>query len=321
MRQLAAILVFAIGLASGNAVGEELASATSAVDQARVLIAAGKGREAQGFLTGAREQFPDDVQLLELKVQLLFDNERFGEAHKLIESSSSPTPLLTKLLASTNKHLERLSRSNVIAVVAIQKKIDIEDFATAIAIADIALGKFPEKEKHFLTLKGEALYKNNELETAEIEFRKALIIDPLNPVAKKYVAEIRSTLQAQTSEEWAEWVLIFKDKVGDFIVTFLALFAAFVVNSFVGPLMLQFKLNRARRSFERGNYNEFLDLSEGLLDQENFSTLRANFRFILDHIGYEDAREILNQYVVTLERLPSLLRILEREHEKMLADP
>ena len=86
MRQLAAILVFAIGLASGNAVGEELASATSAVDQARVLIAAGKGREAQGFLTGAREQFPDDVQLLELKVQLLFDNERFGEAHKLIDT-------------------------------------------------------------------------------------------------------------------------------------------------------------------------------------------------------------------------------------------
>jgi len=320
MRQIATLLILSIGLVSVGVTGAEPTTATSAIDQAQELVAAGKNREARDLLAGARQQFPNNMQLLELEAQLLFDGERFGEVQALTKSLATPTPLLRKLLASSVKHLERLSRSNTIAVIAIQKKMDIEDFVTAIAIADLALGKFPEKEEHFLTLKGEALYKNNELEAAEIEFRKALNIDPLNPVAKEYVAEIRSTLQAQTSEEWAEWVSIFKDKVGDFIVTFLALFAAFVVNSFVAPIMLQFKLNLARRSFERGDYDEFLDLSEGLLDEENFSILRANFRFILDHTGYDEAKEILSRYVVTLERLPSLLRILEREHEKMLED-
>ena len=320
MRQIATVLILSIGLVSAGATGAETTTAASTIDQVQELVTAGKNREARDLLAGARQQFPDNTQLLELQAQLLFDGERFGEVQALINSSTDPTPLLSKLLTSSVKQLERLSRSNTIAVIAIQKKMDIEDFVTAIAIADLALGKFPETEEHFLTLKGEALYKNNWLEAAETEFRKALNIDPLNPVAKEYVAEIRSTLQAQTSEEWAEWVSIFKDKVGDFAVTFLALFAAFVVNSFVAPLMLQFKLTLARRSFERGNYDEFLGLCEGLLGQENFSMLRANFRFILDHTSYDEAKEILKRYVVTVERLPSLLRILEREHEKMLED-
>jgi len=190
MRQIATVLILSIGLVSAGATGAETTTAASTIDQVQELVTAGKNREARDLLAGARQQFPDNTQLLELQAQLLFDGERFGEVQALINSSTDPTPLLSKLLTSSVKQLERLSRSNTIAVIAIQKKMDIEDFVTAIAIADLALGKFPETEEHFLTLKGEALYKNNRLEAAETEFRKALNIDPLNPVAKEYVAEI-----------------------------------------------------------------------------------------------------------------------------------
>ena len=71
-------------------------------------------------------------------------------------------------------------------------------------------------------------------------------------------------------------------------------------------------------AFEGGDYDEFTDLIEGLLDQEKFAMLRSNFRFVLHNKSYDDAKEILQRFVVTPERLPSLLHILDREHEKML---
>ena len=129
----------------------------------------------------------------------------------------------------------------------------------------------------------------------------------------------RSSVCSQhIGEELAEWISIAKDKVGDFIVTFLALFAAFVTNSLIAPVILRYKLNRSRRSFERGEYDEFTDLMEALLDLEHFGPIRTNFQFLLDRRTYEEAKEILNSYVNTVERLPTLLRILEREHEKKL---
>lgn len=311
------VLVLFITATAIDAHGAENSTVTTALVQAQKLATEDKKREAINLLVEIRKQFPGNVALIEIQAQLLFDTERYGDVEKLIQASKA-THLLTKLLASTDERLEHSTRNYAIAIISIQKNMDVEYFTTAISIVDRALQKFPAKEEQFLTLKGEALYKNNELEAAEIEFRKALNIDPLNPVAKGYVAEIRSTRQAQTSEEWAEWVLIFKDKVGDFIVTFLALFAAFLVNSLMAPIGLRFKLRHARQSFEQGDYDEFTDLIEALLDQEKFTILRSNFRFVLSHKGYDDVKEILSRYVVTLERLPSLLRILEREHEKML---
>ncbi|MFT7384998.1 MAG: hypothetical protein ACI90G_002586, partial [Urechidicola sp.] len=115
----------------------------------------------------------------------------------------------------------------------------------------------------------------------------------------------------------AEWISIAKDKVGDFIVTFLALFAAFLTSSLLSPVALRLKLVRARKAFELGNYDDFTDLIEGLLDEENFVPLRANFRFMLAQKTYPEAQNILNKYVNTLERLPTLLRILKRENEKL----
>ena len=109
---------------------------------------------------------------------------------------------------------------------------------------------------------------------------------------------------------------IAKDKFGDFVVTFLALLTAFIFNSAFAPLWMRYRLFRARRAFVSGDY-DFADAIEALLDQEDFSPLRENFRILLKSNSYESIKEIFEYHIMTADRLPTLLRILEREHEKL----
>ncbi len=285
--------------------------------RSRTLASQGKRREAIELLMPVATRNPQNHAIEEQLVFLLIDDNRLAQAKKVVQGSASPEVVLATLREMIEAKLQRLLFSDKLVTVVVQKRMDLHDFATAILILDRALMVFPNKKADFFTLKGEALYKQNRLELAEDEFRKALNINPLNPVAKGYVTEIRTTLEAQTSTALAEWISIAKDKLGDFVVTFLALFTAFAVNSLIAPITLRIRLMQARRSFEMGDYDDFADLLETLLDKEDFKPLRQNFRSLLRSGDYHDIRSIFEKHVMTLERLPTLLRILEREHEKL----
>ena len=293
-----------------------LASAPAAIAHATRLLDQDDARGAARFLTKAREQFADDADLATLAADALVRDERFGEAEALLALPLLETADTSTLRTSIETYYDRSTRSDRLVVIVLQKKLEAGDYATVISLADRAIAKFPNKDV-LHALKGEAQYKANQLDEAEVTLREALQINPFNQVAKEYIETIRTTREAQTSTTLAEWLAIAKDKVGDLIVTFLALFAALLMNSTIAPIVLRLKLRSARRAFENGDYDEFTDLIEGLLDEENFAPLRSNFRFLLERKSYEEAREILNTYVNTLDRLPTLLRILEREHEKL----
>lgn len=312
------MLAYIISSALDNsAEAAEDSTAEANVIEAQRLIASDRDRDALELIRAAQQQFPANRDLIEMEAQLLFDMGRYADATIRIVNSESQTTTLQKISDAIAMQYEKSTQSARMAIIIIEKNIDLQDYKTAISIANLALEKFPEKQVSFLLLKGEALYKDNDLDAAEVELRKTLKIDPMNDIAKAYIEEIRTTQEAQQSTEVAEWISIAKDKLGDFVVTFLALFIAFAVNSLIDPLSLRLKLSRARKSFENGDYDDFTDLIEGLLDKENFVTLRTNFRIILAQKSYEETREILNEHVVTLERLPTLLRILEREYDKM----
>ncbi len=298
-----------------------LVSPRAAIVQAQKLIEQGQRPTAENHLKTARQRFPNSSELTIVFADFYFELERWGAAEKLYESvrSASPSEHISGRLEDISQRYERATASINMAVIIMQKDIDAGRFATAIAIGKVAIKKFPQADV-ILKETGQALYMSGELNEAEVTFRRALQINPFNAEARAYVEEIRSTEQAQTSREFQEWISIAKDKVGDFIVTFLALFFAFVVNSAIAPIVLAWKLYRARRMVERDNYEEFTDLIEGLLDLENFAPLRHNFRFLLNRRSYGEAQEILNRHVSNLDCLPTLLRILEREHEKMVVD-
>ena len=276
-------------------------------------------RGAIKLLQTERNNFDNHPRLVALEIQLLLGSGRLSEARNLVEQLSKARSDMAEFELQVQRAFERIVNSEKRAIIFIQKRIELKDFETAIAVSDLALLAFPDQQADFYTLKGEALYKMNALAAAESEFMRALQIDPLNPVAKSYVTEIRTTREAQTSTALAEWIRIAKYKVGDFIVTFLALFTAFLMNSLLSPLSMRFRLLRARRAFEAGNYDDFADAVERLLDQEDFKPLRHNFRLLLRKRPYEDVKAIFEAHVMTEERLPTLLRILHREHDRMLA--
>jgi tetratricopeptide (TPR) repeat protein len=301
-----------------NALGEQTQDEATMVAKARTLIAEGSYEAALGVLQSSTQQFEESPELLGLQATAQYQLKNFGEAKQLLQQSlaMNDSPRLEVLLSKVMQRFEKLTVNKKMAVIVLQKETDAGNYATAIAVARLAIRKFPNDELLY-TAYGRALLEASLLDEAEIALRTALQLNPKNVEARKLIEEIRATSEAQTSEEMAEWISIAKDKVGDFVVTFLALFAAFLTSSLLAPVALHFKLSNARKAFEEGKYDDFTDLIEGLLDEENFVPLRANFRFMLAKKTYTEAQQILNKYVNTLERLPTLLRILEREHEKL----
>ncbi|HIG39049.1 MAG: tetratricopeptide repeat protein [bacterium] len=300
------------------AVDRNFESPRKAYIKAQKLVAT-DAKQARLFLKDAVAQYPKDTLLLSLYARHLFDVGLMGEAEQVARDvlEEDYNEELAALLDQIEMELAKLTASKNMSMVTVEKHIRTGDYVTALALAVLATGKWPQDDGLYY-LKGQALYGLDELDRAEIAYRIALGINPQNLAAKTKIEAIRTTESAQTSEELAEWIGIAKDKVGDFIVTFLALFTAFITNSLIAPVILHYKLNRSRRSFERGQYDDFTDLMEALLDQEQFSPIRTNFQFLLKQRTYDEAKEILNSYVNTVERLPTLLRILEREYEKKL---
>ena len=254
-----------------------------ALDLSEILVfeANGDYRSALERLNTLKSEHPENDTLSELELRLLIASNRLHDASKLAQDLPLTHPLKAQFEQASETAINRVVRNEKIAIIVIQKRIELQDFDSAILVADRALTRFPDRQADLFTLKGEALYKRNDLEAAETEFRRALQIDPLNPVAKSYVTEIRTTLEAQTSTALAEWISIAKDKTGDFVVTFLALFTAFLVNSLLSPLSMRYRLARARSAFDAGNYDDFADAVERLLDQEDFKPLRQNFRLLM----------------------------------------
>ena len=290
-----------------------------ALDLSEILVfeANGDYRSALERLNTLKSEHPENDTLSELELRLLIASNRLHDATKLALDLPLTHPLKAQFEQASETAINRVVRNEKIAIIVIQKRIELQDFNSAILVADRALTRFPDRQADLFTLKGEALYKRNDLEAAETEFRRALQIDPLNPVAKSYVTEIRTTLEAQTSTALAEWISIAKDKTGDFVVTFLALFTAFLVNSLLSPLSMRYRLARARSAFDAGNYDDFADAVERLLDQEDFKPLRQNFRLLMRKRPYEEIKSIFETHVMTEDRLPTLLRILEREHQRL----
>lgn len=328
-KYLPSLIFLTLITVSGAAVAENNASSAdpsamsdrlaAVLVEAAALQSQNQARKAIELLQIERGNLNDHPDLVELEVQLLLELGRFSKAKKMVEQLPQPRPDQGRLLEKIQSAFNNVVSSEKRAIIFAQKRIELKDFETAIAVTDLAVLAFPAQQADFFTLKGEALYKMNALEAAESEFMRALQVDPLNPVAKSYVNEIRTTLEAQTSTALAEWIRIAKDKVGDFIVTFLALFTAFLMNSLLSPLSMRFRLLRARKAFDAGNYDDFSDAVEWLLDQEDFKPLRHNFRLLLRKRPYEEVKAIFEAHVMTEERLPTLLRILRREHERMLS--
>ena len=190
-----------------------------------------------------------------------------------------------------------------------ERMIDAGEFKEASEYLNRATETHPDNDQ-LLALYGISLYESHRIKDAEKVFRKALIINPLNKVARGYVEDIRTTTDASISEEYQHFKEVLYDKIGDGVV----MFVAFLVATSMGSVFKYFSSRRfARRSrhlFVMGEYEDFSDLLEIQLATNELSLLRDSVNFMLAHKTPDEAIDILEHYVNTEDKRNTLKRMI-----------
>lgn len=211
---------------------------------------------------------------------------------------------------------DKYLKSEKRVVVKAQKLIERGDFDAAEQLTKRAIEKFPQSDMIF-ALRGEAQYQAKDFEPAERNFMKALQINPLNTVAKKYIEEIRSTKEAAESVELAEWKSVARDKVGDFIVLVLGIWLGTTINT-IGSRVARWRFRlRSKKLFLAGDYDDFADLLEIQLASNELKPLRESMAFMLRHKSLTDAIAILDEYVNSPDHLATFVRMLESDAKRI----
>ena len=121
-------------------------------------------RGAIKLLQTERNNFDNHPRLVALEIQLLLGSWSPQRSSKLGRAVVEGADLIwLSLSCRFSARLSALSTVKNGRLSFVQKRIELQDFETAIAVSDLALLAFPDRQADFYTLKGEALYKMNAL--------------------------------------------------------------------------------------------------------------------------------------------------------------
>ncbi|MFT7384880.1 MAG: Flp pilus assembly protein TadD, partial [Urechidicola sp.] len=190
--KLLALLVSLVLLPNNLAFAAQIQGEAALAEEARALIDAGSYDAALKLLQANTLQFENNPQLLGLQATVQYQLNNFGEAALLLQRSLAinENPRLEVLLAKVRQRFEKFTVNKNMAVVVLQKETDAGNYATAIAVARLALQKFPDDELLY-TAYGRALLEALQLDEAELALRTALQLNPKNVEARKLIEEIR----------------------------------------------------------------------------------------------------------------------------------
>jgi len=205
--------------------------------------------------------------------------------------------------------------SQKVAIVKAQIQIDNGDFIVAIAYLAEATQQHPNADMLF-SLYGQALYENKEIIKAEIQFRQALSLNPLNTVAKSYIEVIRATTTATISENTTLFKAISFDIVGDLIVLALAFLCASILRRYIITLNAWRFSRKSKNSFIQGDYDDFSDLLEIQIANNAMKPLRNSVVFMLENKQPDEAINILSLYVNTENNFQILKRMILQNVER-----
>ena len=195
------------------------------------------------------------------------------------------------------------------ATVYAQQLVDSGETTQAVQFLEQALAKFPGDD-NLHTLYGEALWDAKEPERAEAAFRQALTINPQNTVAKNFVEVIRAIRNASVSEDVQLFESVVWDKVGDIAVLAIGFFLGSVLSGIFRKFTERRYAAHAKRLFKIGQYDEFADVLEIQLAENNLRPLRRSLAFMLENKSLDECIEIFSQYVNTEENLNTLTRMI-----------
>ena len=128
----------------------DLDSPGKAFAKAQKLVAT-DAKQARLFLKDAVAQYPKDSPLLSLYAHHLFDVGLTGEAEQVARSALEDdyNEALAALLDQIEMKLAKLTASKNMSMITVQKHIGTGDYVTALALAVLATGKWPQDDGLF----------------------------------------------------------------------------------------------------------------------------------------------------------------------------
>ena len=221
------------------------------------------------------------------------------------------TVLQFALLADAEMKSEKFLKSEKRCGVKGQNLIDAGDYEQAIGLLAKGIDEFPSSD-WLIGLYGEALYLHGHLDEGEIQFRKALSMNKNNPVAKKYIEEIRKTQDLLEDRYVAEWIGIAKDKGADLLLLVLGVWIGTLLTLFSQKFMSWIKKANFEKAIRQGKYGSATDILETLVSEAKNSEVRANLTKLLSEVSLEEAEVILTDFVYDQEVEQKLLFVLRK---------
>jgi len=202
-----------------------------------------------------------------------------------------------------------------VAIVKAQISVEAGEFKKAEKYLEQATLHYPDSDL-LLVLYGQALYESNQFKAAELKFRLALQINPLNTQAKILIQEIRAINSAAISENAKQFEEISFDKLGDLIAMALAFLLASVMNRYL-IRFTEWRFERKSKTlFLKGDYDDFADLLELQISNNSLKPLRHSLNFMLQHKSTDEAVNILDLYVNTEDNFHVLKRMIQQDAKK-----
>ena len=163
---------------------------------------------------------------------------------------------------------------------------------------------------------GRSIFENPDMDErirlnqAEIQFMRALRADVQNEVASDYIDAIRTIKELSISQGIAMFWEVFYDKAGDVAVFGLGFFFGSLLSGYATGFRERQFISKSRKMFMIGQYDDFADLLEIQLAENNLRPLRQSLNFMLQNKSLEESSEILSKYVNSEENLNTLLRMI-----------
>jgi tetratricopeptide (TPR) repeat protein len=216
--------------------------------------------------------------------------------------------------SAAEMNFEKYLKSEKRCGVKSQNLIDAGEYDSAIALLAKGVEKFPSSD-WLIGLNGEALYLGGNLEEGEIQFRKALSMNKNNPVAKKYIEEIRKTQDLLEDRELAEWISIAKDKGADLFLLVLGVWFGTLLTLFSERFMGWIKKSSFDKALRKENYDLATDMLENLISEAKKSELKGHLSKMISELSFEKSEEILIEHVYDQDIEEKLLFFLRKIHK------
>lgn len=200
------------------------------------------------------------------------------------------------------------------AIVEAQILIESGEHDQAISYLEGVLKNNPNNDT-LLALYGDALYENKQITQAEVAFRRALEINPLNALAARRIEVIRSIYDASVSEQAQQLEELTLDKLFDLVTMAMAFALGTVMSRYMRKFGDWNFTRRSRRLFLKGDYDDFVDMLEIQLSTNELRPLRKSVAFMHQHMSTEEILSMLRRYVNTEDNLHTLTRMVKLSDE------